>query len=147
VIAAVRRLAGRPRPTSTAAVRIGLILSWYAVIGAYFLAMLTFIVVIKGVYLPAFWQDPVFGVYGLVVTIYLLSRFALSVLYRPVRHQRGPLPTVAIVIPAMNEEDAVEVTIDAAFSVDYPPELLSVYVVDDGSTDGTWDRIREVAAR
>ena len=62
--------------------------------------------------------------YGLVVTVYLLSRFVMSVFYRPCR-RRGPLPSVAIVIPAMNEQSAIERTIEAAFALDYPsrPDL------------------------
>src|SRR5207253_930630 len=36
---------------------------------------------------------------------------------------------------------------EAAFSVDYPPELLSVYAVDDGSTDATWAQMAAAAKR
>ena len=79
----------------------------------------------KGVYLPAFRREPLFAVYGLAVTIYLLSRFALSLHLPPVA-ATGELPSVAIVVPAMNEEAGIGPTIDAAFAVDYPSELLSV---------------------
>ena len=63
------------------------------------------------------------------------------------RRRPGELPSVAIVVPAMNEESGIGPTIDAAFAVDYPAELLSVYVVDDGSTDGTWREICKAARR
>jgi hyaluronan synthase len=119
---------------------------WRVLIGSYFLLVIGFVYLTKSAFLPALWSDPVFGVYGLVVAIYLLSRFALSLFYRPVRGD-DPLPTVAIVIPSMNEQAAIEETIEAAFSVDFPPQLLSVYAIDDGSTDATWERMTAAAKR
>jgi hyaluronan synthase len=121
--------------------------AWRTAVGLYLAALLGFLAITKGVYLPAFWRDPLFATYSLVVTVYLSSRFLLSLLYRPVRGDVAELPSITIVVPAMNEERAMASTIDAVFSVDYPRELLDVYVVDDGSTDGTWREIRRAAQR
>jgi glycosyltransferase involved in cell wall biosynthesis len=49
--------------------------------------------------------------------------------------------TVAVVVPAYNEEGRVGNVID-----DIPEFVDRSYVVDDGSTDGTWDEIRRHAA-
>jgi cellulose synthase/poly-beta-1,6-N-acetylglucosamine synthase-like glycosyltransferase len=46
-------------------------------------------------------------------------------------------PRVAIVIPAWNEAAVLERTIDRLFRLDYPPDRVRVYVVDDASTDDT----------
>ncbi|MFC7229629.1 glycosyltransferase family 2 protein [Salinirubellus salinus] len=50
--------------------------------------------------------------------------------------------TVAIAVPAYNEEGYVGEVIDAV-----PDYADRVYVVDDGSTDGTWSEIRRHAER
>ena len=102
---------------------------------------------IKSSYLPALWLDPLFGLYSLCVTVYLLSRFSLSLLYHPVRRGPDELPTVAVVIPAMNEQAAIETTLASIFALDYPQHLLSVFAVDDGSTDATWERMAFAARR
>ena len=68
------------------------------------------------------------------MTVYLLSRFSLSLLYRP-SPGAGELPSVAVVIPAMNEEDGIGPTLASLFALDYPQHLLIVFAVDDGSTD------------
>ena len=44
--------------------------------------------------------------YGLVVAGYIVSRFSLSLLYRPAK-DAGLEPRVAIVIPGFNEEEAI----------------------------------------
>ncbi|MFC3476433.1 glycosyltransferase family 2 protein [Halobacterium litoreum] len=49
--------------------------------------------------------------------------------------------TTAVVVPAYNEEPFVADTIASV-----PGFVDRVYVVDDGSTDGTWDEIRRAAA-
>src|SRR3954468_8260571 len=50
----------------------------------------------------------------------------------------GPyLPRVAIVVPAWNEGAVIGESIDRLMSLEYPPESLRVFVVDDASTDNT----------
>ena len=47
------------------------------------------------------------------------------------------LPTVSVLMPAYNYARYVERAIRSALEQDYPPDLLHVIVVDDGSTDDT----------
>jgi hyaluronan synthase len=89
-------------------------------------------------------RDPVFGLYSLLVTFYVLARFSLAPFYRPTP-DTGYRPSCSIVIPAFNEEGCIEATIDACFSANYPRDQIEVVVVDDGSSDGTWERM--LAAR
>ena len=89
-------------------------------------------------------RDPVFGGYSLLVTTYVLARFSLAPFYRPTP-DTGYRPSCSIVIPAFNEEACIEATIDACFSADYPRDQIEVVVVDDGSSDATWERM--LAAR
>jgi hyaluronan synthase len=83
-------------------------------------------------------------VYTVTVTSYVVSRFVLSTLYRPPRYA-GLRPPVAIVVPAFNEGAAVQRTIDALMALDYPQELLEIVVVNDGSTDDTWEHMTRAA--
>ena len=108
-------------------------------------AVLLYIVwMAKDVTIASIARDPVFGGYSALVTAYVLTRFAIAPLYRPTP-DTGHRPSVSIVIPAFNEEGCIEATIDACFSADYPSEQLEVVVVDDGSSDATWERM--LAAR
>lgn len=47
------------------------------------------------------------------------------------------LPTVSALMAAYNDEQYVGRAIESALAQDYPPELLEVVVIDDGSTDST----------
>lgn len=49
------------------------------------------------------------------------------------------LPTVAVIVPCFNEERTVAKTIASLLNLHYPHEKLSVLVVDDGSTDNTYE--------
>jgi cellulose synthase/poly-beta-1,6-N-acetylglucosamine synthase-like glycosyltransferase len=63
-------------------------------------------------------------------------------------HQSGAyLPRTAVVIPAWNEEAVIGASIERLLAMDYPADRLRIYVVDDASTDGTPEAIRECAAR
>ncbi len=46
-------------------------------------------------------------------------------------------PTVTVAIPCYNEEKTIEGTVDSLCALDYPKEKLSIFLVDDGSTDAT----------
>ena len=112
----------------------------------YLIALIAAIVVYKAAFIEAIPLDPYFALYGLVVATYILSRFAISLFYRSGR-DRGAEPSVAIVVPAFNEEDAIARTVDAALRVDYPADKLELVVVDDGSTDSTGAVLEDLASR
>ena len=50
-------------------------------------------------------------------------------------------PIVSVVIPAYNHEDYVQETIASIIQQSYP--RIEIIVIDDGSTDATWKKIRE----
>lgn len=56
-------------------------------------------------------------------------------------------PSVTVAIPAYNEEDTLEVTIDSVLETEYPGEKLEVIVVNDGSTDRTEEVARKYDER
>jgi cellulose synthase/poly-beta-1,6-N-acetylglucosamine synthase-like glycosyltransferase len=90
---------------------------------------------------------------GLVVYSYLLYPFvlaavgALAQMTRDARYVFGkqdrrtcagvPLPPVAVVIAAYNEERHIRDRIANLLALDYPPDRLRVYIGSDGSGDGT----------
>jgi cellulose synthase/poly-beta-1,6-N-acetylglucosamine synthase-like glycosyltransferase len=50
----------------------------------------------------------------------------------------GPyLPRVAVIVPAWNEAAVLDASVNRLMALDYPPDRLRVYVVDDASTDDT----------
>ncbi|HVL80768.1 MAG TPA: glycosyltransferase [Actinomycetota bacterium] len=112
---------------------------------AYSAAILGFVWLTKDLTVHGVVHDPLFAGYSVAVVVYILARFAFSLFYRPVPDV-GYRPTVSIVIPAFNEQDGIAETIRSCLDVDYPPELLEVVVVNDGSSDRTWDVICEVKA-
>lgn len=47
-------------------------------------------------------------------------------------------PSVSIIVPVWNEETTVLKTIFSLLKLNYPKDKLSIFIVDDGSTDHTW---------
>ena len=72
--------------------------------------------------------------------IYLLGIFVNANPYKrkpvPLPADRSKWPTVDVFIPTYNEEvDLLKTTLIAAARIDYPRELLRVYILDDGGTE------------
>jgi hyaluronan synthase len=112
----------------------------------YLVTIVAAVVAYKAMFIEMVVEDPYFGVYSVVVCVFILSRFGFSLFYRPAPDPSVPLePTVAVVMPAFNEEDAVAASIRSLLAVDYPAEKLEIVVVNDGSTDNTIHEIRAVA--
>jgi cellulose synthase/poly-beta-1,6-N-acetylglucosamine synthase-like glycosyltransferase len=56
-------------------------------------------------------------------------------------------PRMAILIPAWNEHAVIGASIDRLMRLEYPRDLLRIFVVDDASTDGTPDVVQAKAAQ
>lgn len=58
--------------------------------------------------------------------------------------RNGKIPLVSIVVPSFNERDSLPELVDeiSAAMGDTPYEVI---IVDDGSTDGTWECVRELS--
>jgi hyaluronan synthase len=102
-------------------------------------ALLTFgsIVVIMLVWLRAS-QNTILGVYSVLMTGFLIFMYAATAGYKP-KTDTGFRPEITIVIPAKNEEEVIESVVRTVFNSDYPASKMHVVVVDDGSTDHTWE--------
>jgi cellulose synthase/poly-beta-1,6-N-acetylglucosamine synthase-like glycosyltransferase len=47
------------------------------------------------------------------------------------------LPTVTVIVPCFNEEATIQRTVQSILALDYPMEKISIFLINDGSTDGT----------
>jgi hyaluronan synthase len=81
-----------------------------------------------------------------MATVMLLVRSALWVRYRaaPAVDIKSA-PRLTVLIPAYNEGPMVRRSIDSVIAARYPRDRLEVIVVDDGSTDTTWEYIQRAA--
>ncbi len=51
-------------------------------------------------------------------------------------------PTISIIVPAHNEEKYIKKSLESVANLDYPKEKIEVIVVDNGSTDKTFEEAR-----
>ncbi len=82
-----------------------------------------------------------FAFYSVTVSALVLARFGLAWKYKPADYPYWQ-PTVAVVVPAKNEEKVIRDVLHAWAQSDYPRDKFSVLVIDDGSTDDTWTEIQ-----
>jgi len=79
---------------------------------------------------------------GLVaVSFYILTYISARKEKRPMFNDEE-LPFVSIIIPAFNEGKSIEDTINSILSSEYPNDF-EVLVIDDGSSDDTYDKARK----
>ncbi|MEQ1500383.1 MAG: glycosyltransferase family 2 protein [Parcubacteria group bacterium] len=52
-------------------------------------------------------------------------------------------PSVTVIVPCWNEQTTVSKTIHSVLNLDYPKDKLKIIVVDDGSTDNTWETVQK----
>lgn len=85
--------------------------------------------------------------YALAMLLFQAMRTALWAAYRPFPLYDGPLPSVSVIVPVFNEGAMVAACLESIAAADYPPDRLEIIVIDDGSTDDTWDYIAQTARR
>ncbi|SDF35603.1 Glycosyltransferase, catalytic subunit of cellulose synthase and poly-beta-1,6-N-acetylglucosamine synthase [Blastococcus fimeti] len=81
-----------------------------------------------------------FVAFGAIPVVAGLAQFLLIPMHAVRNHYRetGPyLPNVAVLVPAWNEAAVLTASVDRLMALDYPPDRLRVFVVDDASTDET----------
>lgn len=87
-----------------------------------------------------------FGLVNLIrISIFLIG--ADFYLLKNLKNKQGNtyLPKISVVIPAFNEEKSIESTVLSVFENDYPKDKLEIIVVDDGSTDKTYLKVKDIA--
>jgi hyaluronan synthase len=52
-------------------------------------------------------------------------------------------PSVTVIMPALNEEESVELSIHSIFKSIYPQDKFQVICIDDGSTDSTLEKMKK----
>lgn len=57
------------------------------------------------------------------------------------------LPPVTVLVPAFDEEGLIGDCVESILASDYPSSLLEVVVIDDGSTDGTYEEAAQYRDR
>ncbi|OGI71204.1 hypothetical protein A3B84_01585 [Candidatus Nomurabacteria bacterium RIFCSPHIGHO2_02_FULL_35_13] len=50
-------------------------------------------------------------------------------------------PKVTVIVPCWDEEKTIYKTVRSLLDLNYPKDKLKIFLVDDGSTDGTWNAI------
>lgn len=66
-----------------------------------------------------------------------------QIVYSPDNLELNNYPTVTIMVPCYNEEKSLEKTIKSLLSLDYPKDKLTIFIIDDGSRDGTWNLMQQ----
>jgi len=81
---------------------------------------------------------------ALYFQIFLLITFFESreTIRKQASHTNTCYPSVAVLVPCYNEEKTVARTVESLLALDYPKDRLSVVIIDDGSTDRTFETMR-----
>ena len=78
-----------------------------------------------------------------VQVFFLVTFFENSkkIITRNERIKLKKYPSVTIIVPCFNEEKTVYKTVRSLLDLNYPKEKLKIFLIDDGSTDSTWNAI------
>jgi cellulose synthase/poly-beta-1,6-N-acetylglucosamine synthase-like glycosyltransferase len=90
---------------------------------------------------------PVFIFYILIfLSVYVQVFFLVTLLEnrkkiitRSGKTNLSACPSVTIVVPGFNEERTIYKTVRSLLALHYPKEKIKIFLIDDGSNDGTWD--------
>lgn len=87
-----------------------------------------------------------FSVYAQVFFLFTFLENRKKIIVRKEKIKLARYPRVTIIVPAWNEEKTIYKTIKSLLSLNYPKDKLDIFLVDDGSTDGTFDIMKKFAS-
>jgi len=81
-----------------------------------------------------------------------VSLFQFTIIGRHARRNhyskvQSVFPRVSVLVPAWNEANVLDNSIESLMSMDYPRECLRVHIIDDASTDATAELMAEKTAK
>jgi cellulose synthase/poly-beta-1,6-N-acetylglucosamine synthase-like glycosyltransferase len=85
------------------------------------------------------------GAIPVLAGLYQYLLVPLHAFRNPLRSAAPHLPRVVVIVPAWNEGAVLGASLDRLMGLEYPPDRLKVFVVDDASTDDTPDVVRAKA--
>ena len=94
--------------------------------------------------MPYFTISTILFILGLIIIRWIHNQYHLDIVVTPVSPPKSA-PMVSVCIPARNEETNIRRCVEAALYQSYPN--LEVIVLDDRSTDGTSEILRQIAAQ
>lgn len=93
------------------------------------------------------------GTWGIYVCLFLAVYFEVFLLISFFEKRPSPktralpkrYPSVAILVPCWNKGATLGPTVDSLLALDYPKDKLSIVIIDDGSTDNTFEAAQQFA--
>jgi cellulose synthase/poly-beta-1,6-N-acetylglucosamine synthase-like glycosyltransferase len=85
---------------------------------------------------------------SLYVQVFLFVTFLENrkkIVVRKGKTELGEYFPVTIIVPCWNEAKTVFRTVDSLLKLNYPKDKLKIFLVDDGSTDNTWQVMQQFA--
>ena len=80
----------------------------------------------------------IFVVYSVAVATLTVARYVFFMLYKPHLLPSGEYkPSINAIVPCLNESEKIYLTVRSIYRSKYPRKMISVTIVDDGSTDDT----------
>ncbi len=96
----------------------------------------------EGIYSVVFY---IFSFISVYVQIFFLVTFLEKrrhIVHHPKNLELSFYPTVTIAVPCYNEHETIQKTVESLLSLDYPKDKISIFLIDDGSKDNTWELIK-----
>ena len=93
--------------------------------------------------MASFYIFSFFAIYTQVFLILTYLERRKEIIPTIVDTDRTEYDPVTIIVPCWNEGKTVKGTLESLLQLDYPKDKLTIKVVDDGSTDDTWQVLQE----
>lgn len=77
-----------------------------------------------------------------LITFFEHREKSKSIAEAPAAATKAKLPSVSVIVPVWNEEATVLKTVFSILKLNYPKDKLKILIVDDGSTDNTWNIVQ-----
>lgn len=90
-----------------------------------------------------FYMFTFFAVYVQVFFLITFLENRKKITIRKGETKLATYPKVTAIVPCYNEEKTINKTVRSLFNLNYPQDKLDIFLVDDGSTDNTWNILKK----